>query len=101
MASACAALSPLCWVFSSEEIAFVSSLPKPRRFDAFGSAARLRALGGEAFGLGGGGRFGSAFGSAAGERAAQSADRGDDHLSSPRVAVNIDLAVCMAVTSDW
>ena len=24
-----------------------------------------------------------------------------DHFSSPRVAVNIDLAVCIAVTSDW
>src|SRR5580704_2376432 len=29
------------------------------------------------------------------------ADRRDDHLSSPSVAVNMDLAVCIAVTSDW
>jgi len=34
VASACAALSPLCWVFSSEEIALVSSLPKPPVVDS-------------------------------------------------------------------
>jgi len=35
------------------------------------------------------------------QAAAESSDGRDDHLSSPSVEVNIDLAVCIAVTSDW
>ena len=36
-----------------------------------------------------------------GRNVADGADGGHDHLSSPSVEVNIDFAVCMAVTSDW
>ena len=57
---------------------------------------------------GGGARAGEArrfagaeAGDALREHTADRADRGQRHLRIPRVAVNIDLAVCIAVTSDW
>ncbi len=90
VASACEALAALSWVCSSEEIASVSSPPKLARFAARARAARARLT-----------AVGQAFRLAHRQSASQSADRRDDHLSNPRVEVNIDLAVCMAVTSDW
>ena len=134
VASACEAPVAFDCVFSSEEMASVSALPKPdplpsdpegwpawpppsigviasgppclqrhrlpRRRGSPGRSLRglrsppptrfacsRRLLSAEAFDLP--------------ER--EAADRADrhDHLSSPSVALNIDFAVCIAVTSDW
>ena len=88
VASACEALEALSWVFSSEEIASVSSPPKPSPAAACGTPGGLGALR-------------EPFGGADGQAAAESPDRRDDHLRIDRVEANIDLDVCIAVTSDW
>ncbi len=70
-----------------------------RAFQAAFEARVAEALAGlaQAVGLRQSGAVDRAFG----QFARQAADRWDDHLSSPNVVVNIDLAVCIAVTSDW
>ncbi len=129
VASDWAALSELNWVLSSEEIASESSLPKlpdppldapptppvpSTPLDSFDprvvpsrpllpsspspepvGLSALAALGQAADRL-----WRDAVRETFGEFARQSADRRDDHLSTPSVALNIDLAVCIAVTSD-